>query len=327
MSNILLLGAGFSANWGAPLAREVRNEIAMRLESDQYLSEVLNKTYDSFEAALQVVQNEFAISRNANDAAKRMKAFQEAVAATFNDVNQSLARQQFEFQSEVEFTVGRYLTHFDAIFSLNQDLLLERHYMHPPQNTLHLSGAKVQGCAIPGLRPEAVMSFFGDDQPLHLKWRPDQPPFALQPGLQPYFKLHGSTNWFSSNGEQMMVMGGDKTGSIRGHPVLMWYAQKFAEYLSAPGARLTIIGYSFRDPHINRLIVEGWQNSRLPMMIVAPRGRDMLREVNGTYGKPLYFREPLEDIISYESRRPLREVFGGGNSSEMRNLYRFLRPN
>jgi hypothetical protein len=70
---------------------------------------------------------------------------------------------------------------------------------------------------------------------------------AIEPRLQPYFKLHGSMNWRNPSGGHLLVMGGNKPTTIQRHPILMWYAQKFVEQLSMPGARLMVIGYGFRD--------------------------------------------------------------------------------
>ena len=63
MTNILLLGAGFTYNWGGWLAREVRSKIAVRLETHPYLRDLLNK-HNSFENALEEVQSEYLSSRN-----------------------------------------------------------------------------------------------------------------------------------------------------------------------------------------------------------------------------------------------------------------------
>ena len=67
-------------------------------------------------------------------------------------------------------------------------------------------------------------------------------------------------NWTDPSGGRLLVMGGNKPTTMQRHPILMWYAAKFAELLSKPGARLMIIGYGFRDNHINQLIYEAWQN-------------------------------------------------------------------
>jgi hypothetical protein len=325
MGNILLLGAGFSFNWGAPLASGVRSFIAMRLERHQYLSDLLNR-YDSFEEALHQVQREFSASSGAHEAAERLRILQEAIIATFDDMNKAMATGNFEFYNDIQYSIGSYLTEFDAIFTLNQDLLLERHYLHPHAMILSRSNAKKPGGEIPGMQPIMSHQYYGEDQPLHTRWQQKPQPFDLSRDFQPYFKLHGSTNWFSPNNEMLIVMGGDKTATIVRHPILLWYAEKFREYLSRPGACLTVIGFGFADHHINKLLSEAWNESKFPMLIVNPEGRGILKKINPSYGGAIYARGPLEDIKTYDSTLPLSITFGGSHQMEHRKLLDFLKP-
>jgi hypothetical protein len=123
-----------------------------------------------------------------------------------------------------------------------------------------------------------------------------------------------------------MVMGGNKSNTIASHPVLAWYAQKFEEHLSAPGARLTVIGYGFRDRHINDIICNAWKKSRFPMMIVGPDGREILKKVNPSYGGAIPGPSgPLEEITSFDSTRPLSSTFGGNDPAEHDILIAFLK--
>ena len=52
----------------------------------------------------------------------------------------------FEFENDLAFSIKKFLERFDAIFTLNQDLLLETHY-HPT-----LVSAKWSGVTIPGMQ-------------------------------------------------------------------------------------------------------------------------------------------------------------------------------
>lgn len=113
MANILLTGAGFTRNRGGWLAREVRSKIAQRVEDDPYLRDVLNKA-DGSESALEFVQNEYATSRNSVFASERLRAFQNAIASTFDAMNSGLARRDFEFCNDMAFSVSSYLTRFNA---------------------------------------------------------------------------------------------------------------------------------------------------------------------------------------------------------------------
>jgi hypothetical protein len=43
MNAVLLTGAGFSHNWGGRLAREINTAVAMRLEQDSHLADLLHR--------------------------------------------------------------------------------------------------------------------------------------------------------------------------------------------------------------------------------------------------------------------------------------------
>jgi len=45
-------------------------------------------------------------------------------------------------------------------------------------------------------------------------------------------KLHGSFNWRSDDGQNLMVVGTDKTAKIAAMPLLTWYAEIFKQVLS-----------------------------------------------------------------------------------------------
>src|SRR5690606_12274917 len=71
---------------------------------------------------------------------------------------------------------------------------------------------------------------------------------------QPILKLHGSSNWRTVDSKEMLILGGGKKEAIARYPVLSWYFQEFSRRLSEPNTRLMIIGYSFRDAHINEVL-------------------------------------------------------------------------
>ena len=71
--------------------------------------------------------------------------------------------------------------------------------------------------------------------------------------------------------------GGNKIAAIRKHPLLIWYHELFEAYLSESDSRLMVIGYGFRDPHINRMIVRAaGKNPSMLLFLVDPRGRSIL---------------------------------------------------
>src|SRR5262249_55411896 len=93
-------------------------------------------------------------------------------------------------------------------------------------------------------------------------WRDKGPRLA-------YVKLHGSSNWWTQSGDRALAIGTNKTELLKREPLLRWYQELFAETLgAAEGASLLVIGYSFRDPHINEVILTAVEAKRLKLFVV-----------------------------------------------------------
>ena len=69
-----------------------------------------------------------------------------------------------------------------------------------------------------------------------------------------YVKLHGSFGWKSSKGTDSYVIGKEKEKHITEEPLLSWYFELFRSALSESNRKLMLIGYGFRDRHINEVI-------------------------------------------------------------------------
>lgn len=323
MNAVLLTGAGFSYNWGGRLAREINTTVALRLQGNAVLEELLHRN-PNFEEALTELQNEAAVGKPG--ASEHLQRLEAAIADAFAEMNRHLASASFNFSAERDFSLIEFLVLFDAIFTLNQDLLLEAHYHREPNSLSLTQFRKWLGPVLPGTEVIPNPAPAGLFDPL-AEWR--RPKSSLEttidPQYQPYFKLHGSMNWRDSNGGRLLVMGGNKPSTMRSHPILMWYADKFMEHLSRPGARLMVIGYGFRDSHINQMIHDAWLKGRktLSMFIVHPDGREILKKINPTYGK-MYMKGPLEEITAvYDSTRSLKNTFGGSDAGELEMLRRY----
>jgi len=225
----------------------------------------------------------------------------------FNAMGQGFMQRQFEFRMPpfVQYMVVTFLAQFDAIFTLNQDTLLELHYLGDRP------GGKYGACRIPGVKPLSAAT----SGTLHDKIAPQQPDpanFKLQPSIQPYIKLHGSCNWNDgTSGGRILIMGGQKAISIDQFPILSWYHRLFHEFLLRPDARLMVIGYSFSDAHINKAIGEGVDNG-LKLFIIGPSGVDVLdkrqKEPVGRPSRDEYMAKLAPNIIG-ASRRPLTSIF------------------
>ena len=304
MNHILLLGAGFSNNWGGWLASEVMADVLGRVSDDDGLSGLVHNVA-SFEDALTQVQADFQRQPSATTKA-RLDRLQGAILGTFGAMNQVFAAMpSMEFSQFREFSIQQFLSRFDAIFTLNQDLLFELHYLgmelHNPR--------RWNGYHFPAMQPPPNWQNLPRPDRLGALWR-SMPKFQISENLQPIFKLHGSINWRdASNDGELLVMGANKQAAIGGSKILSWYSDQFRGYLGIPNTRLMVIGYSFSDHHINTIIHEVWQKSGLKMFIVDPLGRDVLNKFPQAAIRVI---DRLEEIqLIGESRRPLRNTFGG----------------
>src|ERR1700736_4762495 len=90
MTHILLLEAGFSSNWGGPLASDVFDWLLERPEisGDAYLKQMLwnDRNACGFENTLSQVQSDYLRSPNADNTA-RLQRFQTAITEIFADMD------------------------------------------------------------------------------------------------------------------------------------------------------------------------------------------------------------------------------------------------
>lgn len=185
---------------------------------------------------------------------------------------------------------GRFIASFAAprpgnetglIFTLNQDLLVERRY-HDLTAILW------------GLRRAADLRA-GGTHPL------EESDYITLPTIPPnldrehspygiaYVKLHGSWNWRSSDDSRRMVIGRAKRQQIANEPMLDAYLELFQSVLSSGERRLLIAGYGFGDAHINGAIADGVEKGGLQVFIMSPQDQSEVRErLNSTPGHTIW---------------------------------------
>jgi hypothetical protein len=158
-----------------------------------------------------------------------------AVRRMFGDMWLAFGQTPFdETPDHPRLGIIRFLTRFDAIFTLNQDTLLETHYLPVvrqedfAKNTYQ--GPRNMGAHRPGLVPAMDELTFGS-----------------------------------------LASRRSKEADIAKYPLLESYHEQFRWRLNSPGARLMIIGYSFADHHINKTIFDAILNG-LKLFLVGPEG-------------------------------------------------------
>lgn len=326
MGHVLLTGAGFSRNWGGWLANEAFEYLIGSPEIDDHTRHLLwthKGRGGGFEEALAELQQAYTRSKN-DRTGKSLEDLQAAIVGMFNYMNLAFEGIQFELQNNMEYLIGAFMARFDAIFTLNQDLLLERHYFNDVNWQSHRR--RWTGGHIPGIKPFNTTSQGYDlTPPLARVQMPDDPAnFREQPGAQPYYKLHGSTNWIGGGAGQdrLLIMGGNKAVEINQYPLLAWYHKQFDEYL-ARSTRLMVIGYSFSDAHINRAILRATEKGTLRLFIIDPQGVDILNKQDPRHVQVQTDLMALNPYIIGASRRPLLTTFAS-DRVEYGRLARFF---
>jgi len=329
---ILLTGAGFSRNWGGWLADEAFEYLLGHPKIDDGLRQLLwrHKGKGGFEAAVDEQRTEtiranpypmMGVSSNV-PMLGHSQQLDEAIQGMFADMNKAFFEMHaMKFDEFPNYPMMHFLAGFDAIFTLNLDLLMEYHYragdpsLPPWHKRWHMPGMERTAEA-----PDTAIRYVE-------QWRPmNSSKFALDKNRQPYFKLHGSSNWIDTvNGQPMLVIGGKKATEIGRHKILTWNYQQFEACLSKPDTRLMVIGYSFGDEHINTALIDAARGGSLRLFIIDPCGVDVLERSplaasTGTLPDP----KQLQGYVVGASRRLLSQIFGGGDPVEHAKVMRFF---
>lgn len=307
MKTYLLLGAGFSRNWGGWLAAEAFEYLlgCKEVKSHPSLARLLwqKKDQGGFEAALETVQ-----TQRDGFGKPELEAFQSAVTRMFDDMNSGYHNlpNGMEFNNQIGFPLREMLVRFDAIFTLNQDLLLEYHYIN--DNIALAERSRWSGAYLPGVRRNPPQNTqLGAAGWREVRWIVGDGRYEAAKNVQPIYKLHGSVQWMDEAGAGQLVIGGAKSATIARTPLLAQYHKDFEARLAEPDARLMVIGYSFSDGHINQLIQRAAQ-SGLRCFIIDPLGVDV---ADPTRNAAIRAENPFQKMIFGASRRTLREVFSG----------------
>jgi len=285
-NRILLTGAGFSANFGAPLAYQISDRIYndRQVRKSEKLKNELKNNFD-FEAIYQNVMQ----SEEFNDKEKQIlsNAIQDTYERLDEDIirHKDLSQTYADFFKEFLFKFSIPLGGSGFAFTLNQDLLIERRfcfYPDPVVSTLELPIAGTGMSSRPSL-PSLKGSFYKRVIPKNKEFeeakqnyenrqRKDRIPLS-------YVKLHGSQEWFTGDGRPGMVIGHGKSDQIKIDPLLSYYWNLFENKLNQPDTKLLIIGYGFKDKHVNDALASAKSNMDLEITVINRSPRKEIFEV------------------------------------------------
>jgi hypothetical protein len=308
MKHILLTGAGFSRNWGGWLADEAFEYLLGCAEVTPFIRHQLWMSKGrqlGFEDTLREIRE--LCAANPDDAHKgELKAFERMLEGMFHTMAIGFSGGEFEPRQSLQMPgpqphpIRDFLCRFDAIFTLNQDTLLEQRYAQ--SNLLEGSQGKWFGLQSPGVTEILVN---GQKYAPPGLFKPTDAPFRTQDRTQPYYKLHGSSNWRSADSSALLILGGDKGNDISKVQLLSWYQMEFAR-LAQQSTKVMIIGYGFGDAHINDLLIAA-ASEGAQFFIVDTNGIGVLASAAGTRGIPSQFKMAMQHSIIGGSRRSLKE--------------------
>lgn len=314
---VLLVGAGFSRNWGGRLAREVWEEIFSHPEIQKRPSlRMLLIQTPMFEDALAQLTD----TKTYDDHDR--SAMQLAVQQVFQRMDDEHAAALSSATPKIDSGGGireffwRFYSPADRVgyvFSLNQDALTER-----------LAALWVGvPFAVPGIQylPWASPPPIGTS-PLVGPAKPDPGNIRLDGSLN-YIKLHGSSLWRPEDGSPGMVLGGGKQIAIGRSPLLTAYHSLFDQVLRAGDVRLLVIGYGFQDDHINRIIATAVQSFNARIFLW--NKQDPLQLLKDVPIREPAFPKRMIDLRPYlcgAASRPMAEVFpwGGHPTTEYERI-------
>jgi hypothetical protein len=297
MAHYLFSGAGFSRNWGCWLADEVFEylladpQVSMEIRTQLWRDRSAGGNYEDTITAFIGNKTQYDLLLS-------------ILAGMFNKMRNAYTGMGFHFEWTTNrvLQVHTFLQRFDAIFTLNQDTLLEHHYL--TQFLPSRPDNRWPDWDMPGLiHTRGPSGIKNATAPKTI----DGSAFALQPRSQPYLKLHGSHDWTTSSG-YLLITGGNKETAIGEIPLLTAYLNHFRTSVCSEHARLMIIGYSFGDRHINSILLDAARVGA-KFFVVDTAGVNVLYKQphGGAVGQTL--RDQMWPSVIGGSRRPLTSTF------------------
>jgi hypothetical protein len=131
MPHYLLTGAGFSRNWGSWLANEVFEYLLADKDITAPIRAQLWRDKHSQGNFEDTVQHFRSLAQQGD--ATHYNLLLSILAGMFNAMKNSFVSMGFNFEfqaNDMNMNVAVFLQKFEAIFTLNQDTLMEAHYLN-----------------------------------------------------------------------------------------------------------------------------------------------------------------------------------------------------
>lgn len=307
---VLLTGAGFTHNFGGFLAKDIEPLIFNNIKNYPRIKEIMHNNFFYESIYHEVIEGDFTedeknfLTNAIRDAYKKLD---ERILAY-----EKLANDQPVDIPKVNQFIERFAGHHKRkgfFFTLNQDLFIERYYnslnygfatLGVPKKPIHRRPLEINDYIQLPSTVETIQNNRISDADFF------------------YVKMHGSYNWKSHDGCDKMVIGRDKKTQIEKEPILYYYLDCFEEILLIPNIKLFVIGYGFRDEHINEVIANSIEKTNLELYVMNPLEREKFQEdmqKNKPYGDKI-----VNGLAGYYPYT-LLQVFPGAETIE----YKLIR--
>lgn len=276
----LITGAGFTKNFGGFLASEMWSVIFnnSKIHVDKMLRTYLFNKAD-YEEVYEYVLYRAPLDDTDDMHEKRIKLFTEVLLESYEQLD-SIVRN-WVYRRDASFPINHYgldgfLNKFTGggknekgfIFTLNQDLFIERKYINGRQ--LHYPCINYPDNLNSPTNRDAKLSsemyIAIPEGEISEETREEE----LQKGNSFYVKLHGSFNWLTSDRNRLIITGQRKYKDIQRVGLLNWYWELFNQVVTQGDVKIVIIGYSFRDKHLNEVLEKAIFENNAKLFIVSP---------------------------------------------------------
>lgn len=303
---ILFTGAGFTKNFGGLLAKEMWSKI-FNNSKIQRCPRIKNLIINDFD-----YESIYHKIINGNYTEEEKDLISNVILEVYRSLDDICREWTFRNDSPNPvniYGVNRLIERFSGgpdkigfFFTLNQDLFVERYF-----------NSSITGLILPGVQkiPNAHKTTIKlplenqDFIKLPTEDEVEDSSEKFHSATIHYVKLHGSYGWLNSGGLNRYVIGKDKESQIAGEPLLSWYYDLFRKVLSHQSRKILLIGYGFRDAHINEQMAKSITDFNLRLYVISPSeqstfidnlrsvecGETLLRGLSG------YFPYKLLDIF------------------------------
>ncbi len=262
---ILLIGFGFSANFGAPLTSELKVMVFNNL-TDKY-SDIKHALLDSdVEEWYENISN----YGNENEKKEATRIIEEVLDKVNVDMIKDISNKDIKYSSKIcnsEFNNFRRsfnsfiktfaINEFGGsgyVFILNYDCLFEHLFMEKEQGIIYIPG--IDGYIVDKYSENKIKI----EESVSVKYANKQR--ALN-----FIKMHGSWNWRTHDGLGIII-GKNKDDKINKFNLLKQYMTKFQEIIHKNNTQLVIVGYSFQDQHINNVLIESIHSKNIEKLYI-----------------------------------------------------------